>query len=162
MTTARILRLFVPAGRRLALAGISAIAVASSACAGAAGSLRPGSLDVRGSAPVSDHQARGLIEGPARLLHVDVDRKREVALFRVPHQPGSPVDCGHESVAAATDGIARSGTRQINLAIGADEAICFAVRPAGGKSQQVNVSWHARAEKTTKLPVANVQIARQP
>jgi hypothetical protein len=162
MTTSRFLRLSISDGRSLALATVLAIAAGSPGCAGASGSIRPRTLDVRGTALVSDREPRMLIEGPARLLHVDVDGKPDVALFRVPHQSGSPADCSRPGVSAAADSLVRSGTNHVNLEIGADEAVCFAVRPTGDRSQAMNVSWHARARKTMPLLAANLEIARQP
>ncbi|MEP6652230.1 MAG: hypothetical protein ABJA82_02665 [Myxococcales bacterium] len=162
MTTPRFFRPFVPGGRNVSLASVLAITFGAWGCAGASRNVRADTLDVRGAASVSDHEPRILIEGPARLLHVDVDRKRDVALFTVRRHPGSPFDCVRDAVPIAAEGTVREGTSHVNRQIEADEAVCFAFEPSGDRRQQVNVSWHARAHGGTTRVASEFQLAKQP
>jgi hypothetical protein len=161
MITSRIAKFLSPASSRLGLAGILAIAVGSSGCAGVSGSVRSATFDVRGSALVSDPEPQMLIEGPVRLLHVDLDRTRDVTLFRVPRRPGSGVDCRQQAVAIAANELARAGTSHLDLDVAADQAVCFAVGPEPRGSRKVLLSWHARGQKSAN-PTESLQIARLP
>jgi hypothetical protein len=99
MTTARIFRHLPPAGGGFILAAVLATALGASGCAGADASLRPTTVDVLGSAAVTDTAPRVLIEGPTRILHLEVEPKGTVALFRAPRRPGSGIDCRRDGIA---------------------------------------------------------------
>lgn len=154
MTTSRVSKLFPSAG-------ILAVALGGLGCAGASASARPAMFDVRGSAQVADAEPRMLVEGPVRLLHVDVDGRRDVTFFRVPRRPGSEIDCRQGAVAIDARGVARTGTSRLDLDVAANEGVCFAAGSQAGGSRKVRVSWHARGQKAgTTEP--GVQMARLP
>jgi hypothetical protein len=88
--------------------------------------------DYRGSAARVAAEPRPLLAGPARLLHVNADRRTPFTLYRIRTEPGQPADCGgarRDVVVDLTEGA---------VLIGKNETICVA---AQGVAQ---VSWHAR------------------
>ena len=91
------------------------------------------SSDYRGSAGRVGVKPRPLLTGPARLLHVDADRRTQFTLYRVRTEPGQPADCGaagREAVVVLDPGAA--------VLVGRDETICVAAQ------RSTHVSWHAR------------------
>jgi hypothetical protein len=105
------------------------MAVGMVACA--TGAPRP---DYRGSTARVGAEPRPLLAGPARLLHVNTDRRTPFTLYRVRTEPGKPVDCGQARQEAVID-----LDQETAVLVGKDETICVA---APGKA--ANVSWHAK------------------
>jgi hypothetical protein len=73
-----------------------------------------------------------LLAGPARLLHVNADRRTQFTLYRVPTEPGKTADC----VGARRDAVVTLD--QGAVLIGKNETICVAAQGA------THVSWHAK------------------
>jgi len=88
--------------------------------------------DYRGSAARVATEPRPLLAGPARLLHVNADRRTPFTIYRIRTEPGQPVDCSGARRDVVVD------LTQGAVLIGKDETICVA---AQGVAQ---VSWHAR------------------
>ena len=88
--------------------------------------------DYRGSAARVAAEPRPLLAGPARLLHVNADRRTPFTLYRVQTEPGKPADCGGARRDVVVD-FARGA-----ILVGKDETICVAVQGAA------QVSWHAK------------------
>ena len=75
-------------GMRTSFCVMGGLAMGMAACA----SWAP-PPDYRGSTARVGAEPRLLLAGPARLLHVNADR-RQFTLYRVRAQAGKPVDCG--------------------------------------------------------------------
>ena len=75
-------------GIQVRLGVMGALAIGMAACA--TGAPRP---DYRGSTARVGAEPRPLLAGPARLLHVNTDRRTPFTLYRVRTEPGKPVDC---------------------------------------------------------------------
>jgi hypothetical protein len=89
--------------------------------------------DYRGSTPRIGGEPRPLLAGPARLLHVNADRRTPFTLYRVRTEPGKPIDCGRARQDAVID-LAQGST----VVVGKDETICVSAQGA------THVSWHAK------------------
>jgi hypothetical protein len=115
-------------GRRMSLGVMGGFAIGMAACA----SWAP-PPDYRGSAKRIGAEPRPLLAGPARLLHVNVDRRTPFTLYRVRTEPGKPVDCAgarRDAVIELDPGAA--------VVVGKGETICVA---AEGTAQ---IAWHAK------------------
>lgn len=88
--------------------------------------------DYRGSAARVAAEPRPLLAGPARLLHVNADRRTPFTLYRIRTDPGKPADCGGARRDVVVD------LAQGAVVVAKDETICVA---AQGVAQ---VSWHAK------------------
>jgi hypothetical protein len=129
-------------------------AVGSWACAGSLSQTNQSTTEVRGSIAVANLEARMLLAGPARLLHVQADRKARLRLFRVPRQFGTEDDCrgvlDGDEVAVPK--------RHAEIDVAKDEVVCAKVEQmslsgkvpnAGGgrkEGRKVLLSWHAKSE----------------
>jgi hypothetical protein len=89
--------------------------------------------DLRGSTALTSPEPQLLLAGPARLLHVNADRRAGLVLYRVRSGQGSAADCRGAGKETAIDWDQGS-----DLLVGKDETICVAVQ---GHTQ---LSWHAR------------------
>jgi hypothetical protein len=115
-------------GIQVRLGVVGAFAIGMAACAGLA--PRP---DYRGSTARVGAEPRPLLAGPARLLHVNTDRRTPFTLYRVRMEPGKPVDCGQARQEAVIDLEQGAG-----MLVGKDETICVAAQGLA------HVSWHAK------------------
>jgi len=88
--------------------------------------------DYRGSAARVGAEPRPLVAGPARLLHVNADRRTPFTLYRIRSEPGKPADCGGARRDVVVD------LAQGAILVGKNETICVAAQ--GG----AQVSWHAK------------------
>ncbi len=88
--------------------------------------------DYRGSAARVGAEPRPLLAGPARLLHVNADRRTPFTLYRVQTEPGKSADCAGARRDVVVD------LAQGAVVVGKNEMICVA---AQGSAQ---VSWHAK------------------
>ena len=88
--------------------------------------------DMRGRTALTGTEARLLIAGPARLLHVNADRSG-VTVYRVPRQEGTDTDCRAVKTQQAVDWDGES-----DLQIGKDETVCVSGR------RLTQLTWHAR------------------
>jgi len=109
-------------------------ALGSVGCAGSVGAGQAKRPDVRGSVAVTDPAPRLLLVGPARLLHVDADRRRPVMVYRVPRREGTVADCKTDTV--PTEAIVALGHAVVDVPWG--ESLCVAGQ------RRVTVSWHAQ------------------
>jgi hypothetical protein len=106
------------------------------AWAGCAGRLRPEQppAEMRRSIAVANSEPRMLLVGPAKLLHVQTEkRKGQVILFRAPRQYGTDADC---RVARAGDEVAFSAKGGA-VDVTRDEVVCARVE------RKARLSWHA-------------------
>ena len=102
----------------------------------------PAPADYRGSAARVGAEPRPLLAGPARLLHVNVDRRPPFTLYRIRTEPGKSADCGgarrdvvvdpsqgsiligkDETICVATQGVSRSQTGVVVVDLDADEVV---------------------------------------
>ena len=88
--------------------------------------------DYRGSAARVAAEPRPLLAGPARLLHVNADRRTPFTLYRIQTEAGKPADCGGARRDVVVD------LAQGAILVGKGETICVV---AQGRTQ---VSWHAK------------------
>ena len=88
--------------------------------------------DYRGSAARIAAEPRPLLAGPARLLHVNADRRTPFTLYRIRTEPGRPADC----IGARRDAVV--DLSQGAILVGKNETICIA---AEGTAQ---IAWHAK------------------
>ena len=114
-------------GKRSSLWVMGGLAIGMSGCA----TWAPPS-DYRGSAARVGAEPRPLLTGPARLLHVNADRRTPFTLYRVQTQPGKSADCG----AARRDVVV--DLAQGAVLVGKNEMICVAAQ------RSAQVSWHAK------------------
>lgn len=89
--------------------------------------------DLRGSAALTSAEPQLLLAGPARLLHVNADRRTGVTLYRVSSGQGSPADCRGAGKETVID-----WDQESDLLVRKDETICVAVQ------RRTQLSWHAR------------------
>lgn len=95
-------------------------------------SFRP---DIRESVAIGDPKPRFLLAGPARLLHLDVERRGPVVVYRVLRRDGTVADC-------QTDGVEGSAIVEIthgSLDVMNDESLCVTV------GRHATLSWHAQS-----------------
>ncbi|MEP6653035.1 MAG: hypothetical protein ABJA82_06725 [Myxococcales bacterium] len=100
------------------------------------GQATGGVREVRSSIAVADSQPRILLAGPARLLHVQVEkRKGTVAVFRAPRQDGTNADC---RTAAPREEVRFTGKGGA-IDVAQDEVVCAQV------DRKARLSWHVLA-----------------
>ena len=109
------------------------LAFAMVACASTSGAGGESKLDMRGSTAVASPEPALLLAGPARLLHVNADRRMGVTLYRVSRHEGTTADCRAVRQEAVLD-----WDRESDLLVGKDETICVAA------ARTTHLSWHAR------------------
>jgi hypothetical protein len=85
---------------------------------------------------VSDPEPRLLLVGPARLLHLQIERKGPVHVFRAPRHEGTSSDC---RVAPDLGNGDNWALKRASIDISKDEVICAKV------DRKARLSWHARA-----------------
>jgi hypothetical protein len=110
---------------------VAGVAVGVAACATTAPPP-----DVRGSAAVGGMEPQLLVAGPARLLHVNSDR-RKVIVYRVRRADGTAADCHGARKESIVD-----WDQETDLLVHRDETICVAAEDRLGRLTQL--SWHAR------------------
>ena len=115
-------------GIQVRLGVMGALAIGMAACA--TGAPRP---DYRGSTARVGAEPRPLLAGPARLLHINTDRRTPFTLYRVRTEPGKPVDCGQARQDAVID-----LDQGAAVLVGKNETICVAAQGLA------HVSWHAK------------------
>ena len=90
------------------------------------------SPDLRGSTALTSAEPQLLVAGPARLLHVNADRRKGFSLYRVRRDQGSSGDCRGARKEALVE-----WNQESDLLVHKDETICVA---SEGRTQ---LSWHA-------------------
>jgi hypothetical protein len=121
---------------------LTALALATVACASTSGAAGESITELRGNTALKGTEPAVLLVGPARLLHVNADRG--VALYRVLRREGTTADCSAIRKEALMD-----WDRESELLVRKDETICVA---AAGRAyptktpsrMRSSVSWHAR------------------
>jgi len=109
------------------------LAFATVACASTSGAGGESTFDMRGSTAVASTEPTLLLAGPARLLHVNADRRMGVTLYRVSRHEGTSADCRAVRQEAVID-----WDRESDLLVRKDETICVAA------ARTTHLSWHAR------------------
>jgi hypothetical protein len=112
-------------------------------CAGTAPATRPMAIDVRGSAAVAGAEARPLVNGPIRLLHVNTDQRTTPRFSRVWVRGGN-ADC--------RNGTPLDWDGETELTVGRDELVCVAA------AKPARFSWHGRS--VLAAPETSVAVAR--
>lgn len=109
-------------------------------CAGPATMVGARAADIRGNAAVAGHEARPLVAGPIRLLHINSDSREAPRFSRVWRRDGAVGDC-RNATPLTWDG-------QSEVEVAKDELVCVAAeRPA-------RFSWHGRWARGSTLPSA--------
>jgi len=103
---------------------MAGLAIGMAACAA--------SPDLRGTKALASAEPELLVAGPARLLHVNADRRKGFTLYRIRHGQGSAGDCRGARKEALVE-----WNQESDLLVHKDEAICVA---SEGRTQ---LSWHA-------------------
>jgi hypothetical protein len=100
------------------------------------GARSGGHRDVHASATLEAGAARVLVQGPARLLHVDVETRDGLALYTAARNQGTDADCA----AAGSERVRlhAGGSNRVNLAVGAGDVLCVTAPAA-----RAAVMWHA-------------------
>lgn len=114
---------------------LSAVGVALLGCGGPARQMPPPKMEVRGSIAVADPEPRLILVGPARLLHLQIERKGPVHVFRAPRHDGTSADCRVVPPRGAVDGWP---VKRAAIDISKDEVVCAKVE------RKARLSWHAR------------------
>ena len=114
-------------GKRSSLWVTGGLAIGMSGCA----TWAP-PADYRDSAARVGAAPRPLVAGPARLLHVNADRRTPFTLYRIRTEPGKPADCGGARRDVVVD------LSQGAILVGKNETICVAAEATA------QVSWHAK------------------
>lgn len=134
--------------RNLALwsqtAAIVAAATLAAGC-GATTAAGGGSVDLRRSAHIEHGGTpRMLVEGPARLLHLDVHGDRVFSIYSVERRSGTEADCLSDG-ASVHASVARAERRvHLNLDVPGGRTLCLAGAAGAAAGRASDVSWHAR------------------
>ena len=120
--------------------GFLSIALTSGVgCATVAGGHARG-RDVHASASIAADGARVLVNGPALLMHVDIDGRDDLAMYAVRNEPGNDANCGAARIGEPRR--LRPGVPNlVNITVPADQAICVSAAP---NARTAAVMWHAR------------------
>jgi len=131
---------------RICLAGavvsmIAAVLMASG-CGVSGGMQRAG--EVRVATRLEAGSPKVMVNGPARLLHVDVHGRGSLNVYSVKRAADGSANCAN---AARSDvhPLRQGASNELNLAVHADEAVCLAnTNDADAAPRGADVSWHAR------------------
>jgi hypothetical protein len=111
----------------LAKVMVGGLALGAAACASSGAPA-----EMRGRTALLGTEARMVVAGPVRLLHMNAD-KPNVTVYRVPRLEGTEADCRSVRQELVVD-----WDRESALQIGKDETVC-----ASG-TRLTHLSWHAR------------------
>jgi hypothetical protein len=132
-------------GRRsLSLVAVLGVAALALGCAGSITTSRQSRLDVRDTVTAPGASRRLLLAGPGRLLHIDVERRSVVTVYRVPRHDGTAADCGNEPPRADAVIEMTAGA----LEVPRDESVCVLM------ARRASLSWHARHVPAPSEPVS--------
>ena len=138
---------------RICVAGavISAVAamLMASGCSAVGGSGLQRAAEVRVATTLEAGSPKVVVEGPARLLHVDVRGSRALNIYSVKRDASGAVNCADKARSNARP-LRASASTELNLQVREDEAVCLAADAADAR--RADVSWHARrgAEAATE------------
>jgi hypothetical protein len=138
-----VVEYFVRGLRSLGLVAVLGAAALAVGCAGSMTSARLSRLDVRDTVTAPGASRRLLLAGPGRLLHVDVERRNVVTVYRVPRHDGTAADCGNEPPRADAVIEVTAGA----LEVPRDESVCVLM------ARRASLSWHVRHVPATGGPV---------
>ena len=121
-------------------------------CGGPARQMPPPKMEVRGSIAVADPEPRLILVGPARLLHLQIEPKSPVHVFRAPRHDGTSADCR-----VVPTGVDANGwpVKRAAIDISKDEVVCAKV------DRKARLSWHARPlppDQTVPNPVRQASL----
>jgi hypothetical protein len=139
-------------GRSLSVAVLSGMGLVGICCATPMGGEHRLETDLRGTVGATNSEPRLLVAGPGVLLHLDVDRRRNVTLFRVARRDGTAADC---IVGPPVNGEIIEMPRG-SLNVNATESLCATV------AQGATLTWHARARTPASRPMELVHEASLP
>lgn len=112
------------------------VAAGSIGCA-TAGAGTGGHRNVHASTTLEAAAPRVLLQGPARLLHVDVEGRDGLAIYTAARSHGTDADCAAPSAGERVRLHAGSSNR-VNLAIADGEVVCVTALAA-----RAAIMWHA-------------------
>jgi hypothetical protein len=128
-----------------AAATLSALAFGGCATAGAG--ARPGATDVRGKAVIDGAVTHAIAQGPARLLHVDVESGSGVSLYSVMIKADGSADCAAGARVGETARL-HHHSNQLDLDLGPGQVACLTVEGA----PRADVAWHVRQQPVVAGP----------
>src|ERR1022692_908624 len=105
---------------------------------GASASAASRAQDLRGQKMLSAGVPQVLVEGPARLLHVDFEGARAVSLYSVDSRNEGPNACRSGAVAAKRTPLRARVRNALDLNVAPGQTVCLVAE--GGS---VEVAWHA-------------------
>jgi len=111
--------------------------------------------EVRMATTVKAGSAQVMVNGPARLLHVDVRGRQSLNVYSVKRGTDGAVDCA-DKVRSEIASLRQGTSNQLNVEVRGDEAVCLANESSG--ADHADVSWHARrasGEPTASLQASN-------
>jgi len=118
---------------------LAAAMAAGAGCATASGG-RVGGRDVHASARIAGDSAHVLVNGPAWLMHVNIEGRDDMSLFAVARKDGTDADCAG-SQNGERKRLRPGMSNLVNMSVGAEETICIAPSP---NAPTASVMWHAR------------------
>jgi len=130
---------------RICLAGavvsmIAAVLMASG-CGVSGGVQR---AEVRVATRLEAGSPKVIVNGPARLLHVNVHGRASLNVYSVKRAADGTANCA-DKVRSEVVALRQGVSNELNLAVHADEAVCLANANATEASPRgSDVSWHAR------------------
>jgi len=118
---------------------LAAAMAAGAGCATASGG-RVGGRDVHASARIAGDSAHVLVNGPAWLMHVNIEGRNDMSLFADARKDGTDADCAG-SQNGERKRLRPGMSNLVNMSVGAEETICIAPSP---NAPTASVMWHAR------------------
>jgi hypothetical protein len=110
---------------------------------GATASAAPRASDLRGQKMLSAGAPQVLVEGPARLLHVDFEGARAVSLYSVDSRNDGPNACRSGAAAAKRTPLRARVRNALDLNVAPGQTVCLVAE--GGS---VEVAWHAEPARS--------------
>ena len=107
------------------------------------------SPDLRGSKALTSAEPQLLVAGPARLLHVNADRRQGFTLYRIRHDKGGAGDCRGARKEALVD-----WNQESDLLVHKDETICVAAE------RRTQLSWHALPASGDAVEIQHASLDR--
>jgi hypothetical protein len=117
------------------------------ACGGASASTAPRVSEVRSLTVIKAGAPQVLVEGPARLLHVEFESAKMVSLYSV--ASNGPDACRAGAADAKRTVLHTNIRNALNLNVPAGQTVCLV---ANGGS--IDVVWHAEKDSVRERPVA--------
>jgi len=125
-----------------AVISAAAAVFVASGCSVAGGGMNR-AAEVRVATTLEAGSPKMIVSGPARLLHVDVHGRQSLNVYSVKRGADGKVSCT-DKVSSARLSLRHGASNELNLVVGADEAVCLANDAGDASPRNTDVSWHAR------------------